>query len=325
MAMVKKAHFVPKAYLKGFSYDKERKMVYAYNKKAGIFNTSIRDICTKKYIYRLEVAEDGNLDFIENTLAGEIEPKYSGWVSTIQDRKYLEKSAIADLSTFIALQHLRVPGSIEFIRNQQIKDLKDFAKDELKDLLDKSERDKLWADFKKERPEYYRKAIKQHPDWQDTLPEEIVQKMIEEDGMELQIDPGKNNTLIAMMDSILPVADLFMRRKWNFLFAPKGSQFITSDMPAFVAIPMPQGVVHFEYGGFGRGDASIFFPISKKVCAIIDGDVYEQNFYKTTKKKVNEINRIIASRPSLDYVISSSEKLVVKYSKFQKRPNVVPI
>lgn len=71
----------------------------------------------------------------------------------------------------------------------------------MKGLLDKSERDKLWDDFKKKRPEHYREAVKQHPDWQDTLPEEIIQKMIEEDGMELQIDPGKNNTLMSMVDS----------------------------------------------------------------------------------------------------------------------------
>lgn len=73
--MVKKAHFVPASYLKGFTYDDKNKMTFAHSPNAGVFSTSIRDICTKKYIYRVEEAEDGNLDFIEDTLANEIEPK----------------------------------------------------------------------------------------------------------------------------------------------------------------------------------------------------------------------------------------------------------
>jgi hypothetical protein len=315
--MVKKAHFVPISYLKGFTYDKDHKMVYAYNNKAGIFNSSVRDVCTRKYIYRLEVAEDGDLDFIEDTLAKEIEPKYSGWVSAIRDKKPLDNSTIADLSIFITLQHLRVPGSLQFLRDNHVLALKDHAKDKMKDLYNESARNELWKAFQIERPEYYRQAIEKHPEWEGGLPEEVIRKMIDEDGIELEVDPGKNNVLVSMIDLILPTADQFIRRTWSFLFAPEGTEFITSDMPAFVAIPNPNGVIHFKQGGFGRADAAIFFPIAKDICAVIGGVEYGQNFYSATKDKVDEVNRIVATRPSLTYIISSSEELIKKYSKFQ--------
>jgi hypothetical protein len=319
--MVKKAHFVPKAYLKGFTYDKSHKMVYAYNKKAGMFNSSITDICTKKYIYRLEIAAAGGLDFIEKMLGSEIEPKYSGWVSSIRDKKPLDNSSLADLSIFIVLQHLRVPGSLEFLRSQQVSALKDYAKEKLSELLDENARNELWKTFQDERPAQYQQIIKDHPEYKDHLSEEVIRKMINEDGVKLNIDPGKNNILSSMLDLVSPVADKFIRRGWNFLFASEGTEFITSDMPAFVAIPTGDGVLHFTQGGFGRSDAVIFFPVAKDVCAVIGGAEYSQKFYLATPEKVDEINRIVATRPSLLYLISSSKELVEKYYIYQSRKN----
>jgi hypothetical protein len=78
------------------------------------------------------------------------------------------------------------------------------------------------------------------------------------------------------------------------------------------------GVIHFTQGGFGRTDAVIFFPLSKHTCVVINGQHYAQNFYLATEGKVNEINRIVSTRPDLLYIISSSKKLVEKYSSFRE-------
>lgn len=314
---MKKAHFVPVSYLRGFTHDDKNKMTYAYSPKAGVFTTSIRDICTKKYIYRLEEAEDGNLDYIEDTLANKIEPKYLQWLKTIEEKRALDNPAIADLSIFITLQHLRVPGSLKFLHDQQVAAWKGYAKEQLKELYKDAERDSLWKAFQREQPEHYEQVIAQYPEWKNGLPKEIIEKMVNEEGITLKIDPRKNNVLVSMIDLIMPTADQFLRRTWNFLFAPDGTEFITSDMPAFVAIPTGKGVIHFTQGGFGRTDAVIFFPLSKNVCVVIGGTEYVQNFYLATDEKVDEINRIVATRPVLTFLISSSKELVEKYSKYR--------
>jgi hypothetical protein len=195
--------------------------------------------------------------------------------------------------------------------------------EKLKDLRQEAVRKELWQSFKIERPDTYKSIIKQHPEWEDSLPQEMIDNMINEDSVKLEVDPGKNNVLISMLDSVPPAAELLLGRTWHFLFASDGSEFITSDVPAFVAIPTIGGAIHFKYGGFGRSDAVIFFPVSKNICALISGTTYGQLFSQASAQRVLEINRMIASRPLLTHIISSSERLVEQYSKFQSIPHVM--
>ena len=316
---VNRAHFVPKVYLKGFTYD-ETQRVHIYNEKIGVIRSSIKDICIEKFLYKLDLALDGNLNYVEDTLS-KIESLYPRLLAKVRKRKILEKADIADLSIFIALQHLRAPRSLNYINNQQALALKEFGKEKLKRLYDNSNRDKMWSELKSNQPKHCREIIEQHPEWKNHLPKELIDTMISEEDLKIEIDPGKNNILRAMLDYILPLADLFIQRSWQFFFAPKGNSFITSSTSAFAAIPTTNGVIRFGHGGFGRLDAAIFFPMSRDICAIISSNNYSQEFITATKNKVSRINRIVASGPDL-VLISSSEKLVRKYGSYLSLPQV---
>lgn len=313
----KQAHFVPQTYLRGFLFDEIKEKVYAYNSRSRLITpTKIDKICSKNYLYRVKDEDGNDSDAIEETLANEIEPKYLGCLAAVRNGVPLDNSTIADISVFIALQHLRVPGSMAFFEEAGVKALKDAARQEFERLLDDDARKAVMEKFKKEKPEKYKELIERYPDFDGELSKQSVIDFLDKDKTKLIIDVGKNNIIRGSFEQVLPLADTFMRRSWHIMFAPKGYEFITSDMPAFVAKRTQNGVIHFGFGGFGRLDSEIVFPMAKDVCIVIDGADYTQDSGTVTPIAMEIINRMVASRPNLQYLISSQKSLVEKYSQY---------
>lgn len=314
----KQAHFVPQTYLRGFIFDEKKERVYAYNSRSKLITpTKIDTICSQNYLYRIKDADGNDSDEIEEALANDIEPKYQGWLNAVRSRKWLDNSTIADISVFIALQHLRVPGSMAFFEEVGERALKDAAKEELSKLLyDEDARKALMDEFKTEEPKRFRRMMVDNPDFDGQLTKQNIQNMIDEKGLELTVDIGKNNVIRGIFEQILPVADEFMRRGWHMIFAPEGHEFITSDMPAFVAKRLPGGVIHFSYGGFGRLDSEVIFPMAKDVCIVVRGPEYFQKSGVVSPAEVDMINRMVSSRPNLQYLISSSRDLIEHYHRY---------
>lgn len=144
--------------------------------------------------------------------------------------------------------------------------------------------------------------------------------MIDENNMKLTIDIGKNNVIRGIFEQVPPIAEKFIRRGWHIMFAPDSYEFITSDMPAFVAKLMPDGVIYFSFGGFGRLDSDIIFPIAKDVCIVINGPEYFQKVGVVTPETVDIINRMVSSRPNIQYLISAQQPLVKKHSRYLTSP-----
>ena len=321
----KQAHFVPQTYLRGFLFDEKKEKVYAYNSRSKLITpTRIDKICSQNYLYRVKDKDDNDSDEIEETLAKDIEPKYQGWLDAARSGKWLDNSTIADISIFIALQHLRVPSTMTFFEEMGVKALKDAAKDELSKLLDDDARNAMMDEFKNEDPARFEKLLKENPDFTGELSKQDIQNMIEENNMKLTVDIGKNNVIRGIFEQVLPIADTFIRRGWHIMFAPDGYEFITSDMPAFVAKRVPNGVVHFSFGGFGRLDSEIVFPMAKDVCVVISGPEYFQKSGVVTPLAIETINRMVSSRPNLQYLISSQRPLVEKYSRYLSPPLQTP-
>ena len=313
----KQAHFVPQTYLRGFLFDEKKEKVYAYNSRTELVTpTRINKICSQNYLYRVKDKDDNDSDEIEDTLAKDIEPKYQGWLNAVRPGKRLDNATIADISVFIALQHLRVPSTMGFFEEMGVKSLKDAAKAELSKLLDDDARRLMMDEFKKEDPIRFEKLVSENPDFTGEISKQNIQDMIDENDIKLTIDIGKNNVIRGVFEQVLPIADVFMRRGWHIMFAPEGYEFITSDMPAFVAKRVPNGVIHFSYGGFGRMDSEIVFPMAKDVCVVISGPEYFQKAGVVTPAAVDIINRMVSSRPNLQYLISAQKSLVEGYSRY---------
>lgn len=313
----KQAHFVPQTYLRGFLFDEKKEKVYAYNLQSRrIAPTRIDKICSQNYLYRVKDGDGNDSDEIEEMLAKHIEPKYQDWLDAVRLGKQLDNSTLADISIFIALQHLRVPSTIDFFEETGRKALKDAFKDELSRLLDDDNaRKSIMDEFRRDDPARFEKLLKESPSFTGELSRQDIQDMIDENNMKLTIDIGKNNVIKAVFEQVLPMADQFIRRGWHIMFAPEGYEFITSDMPSFVAKRVPSGVIHFSFGGFGRLDSDIVFPMAKDVCIVINGPKYFQRAGVVKPVAVDIINRIVSSRPNLQYIISSQRNLVEEYSR----------
>lgn len=317
----KQAHFVPQTYLRGFLFDEKKEKVYAYNSRSKLITpTRIDKICSQNYLYRVKDKDDNDSDEIEEMLAKDIEPKYQGWLDAVRSGKWLDNSTIADISVFIALQHLRVPSTMAFFEEMGVNALRNAAKDELLKLLDDDARKAMMDEFKRDDPARFEKLLKENPDFTGELSKQDIQDMIDENNMKLTVDIGKNNVIRGIFEQVLPIADTFIRRGWHIMFAPDGYEFITSDMPAFVAKRMPDGVIHFSFGGFGRLDSEIVFPMAKDVCIVINGPEYFQKAGVVTPAAVDIINRMVSSRPNLQYLISAQQSLVERYSRYLSSP-----
>lgn len=317
----KQAHFVPQAYLRGFLFDEKKEKVYAYNSRSKLITpTRIDKICSQNYLYRVKDKDDNDSDEIEEMLAKDIEPKYQGWLDAVRLGERLDNSTIADISIFIALQHLRVPSTLALFEEMGTKALEDAAKDELSKLLDDDARKAMMDEFKKEDPTRFEKLLKENPEFTGELSKQDIQDMIDENDMKLTVDIGKNNVIRGVFEQVLPIADTFIRRGWHIMFAPDGYEFITSDMPAFVAKRVSNGVIHFSFGGFGRLDSEIVFPMAKDVCIVISGPEYFQKAGVVSPVTVDIINRMVSSRPNLQYLISAQRSLVEDYSRYLSPP-----
>ena len=113
-------HFVPKCYLKGFSFGKdENPQVYVYDKKISkTYITSIRKICFEPDLYTIEDAqlnEDERRRCYEvNYLKKEVEDNYGPCLKNILSKLSINERLTVkdkmDLSHFIAIQFLRQPN-----------------------------------------------------------------------------------------------------------------------------------------------------------------------------------------------------------------------
>lgn len=316
---VRRAHFIPRAYLRGFLCDEKKEKTYAFNSKSELITrTKIDAICTKNFLYRTQDANGSDSDDIEEALS-QIEDKYAGWLNKVRSKKPLANSDVADLAIFIALQHLRVPRSFDFTNDMASKTAEEMLKAEIAKLLkNKKRREELMHELRESNPARFEKLLKEDSTFTGRLTRKNVETMISR--TRLDFDLGQNNIIRNMFESTEFVANMILERGWNFVFAPVGSEFITSDMPVYVAKLLPNGVLHFGYGGFGQPDADVVFPLAKDVCLIARGSNYYQNFSVISAETVVFINKITATHPNLQYLIASSKVLVEDNLQYFKLP-----
>jgi hypothetical protein len=109
------------------------------------------------------------------------------------------------------------------------------------------------------------------------------------------------------------VAEQIVASGWNFVFAPEGTEFITTDMPCYVMIPMRRGAMSFRQGGFGQKGAHVVFPLAKDICLIIEQGDYYQKFGVGKPASIDKTNQI-TSRHFNRYIVGYSSSAVEEYS-----------
>ena len=115
-----------------------------------------------------------------------------------------------------------------------------------------------------------------------------------------------HDSMVAPDSKLLPVIS---QMKWQFLIAPEGSKFLTSDSPVFF----------FESIGLNKPQSEITFPISSYVALASFGrSGFREGFITTTTHVVSEINRRTAHAATAEVYHASAASWIVDVLKKRK-------
>jgi hypothetical protein len=106
-----KHHYVPRCYLKNFSFDKKENLVYAYQRKKPVIKTSISNIAAKKNLYTFLDKTTGKKTNIVEEMFGIVETAACSVIKKVVKTRELnldekEKGALAQFIAFLATRTL---------------------------------------------------------------------------------------------------------------------------------------------------------------------------------------------------------------------------
>lgn len=300
----KQHHYLPQTYLRGFLCDAEKEKVFAYHRFTKKITTSkISEICSKNKLYEV-IDENGNKsDEIENDFfAQKIEPIFNPLMTQVHKKSPLTNPQIADLAIYISLQLLRLPSTFKIFKQIYSSMLTERADAWFLEMLDDEKRERLVAEYAKE-----------HPSSDLSFEKKDVMKYFDGTGIKVTPQIPHNNVVRASIELAAPLSDRILRRDWEFIFAPPGAAFITSDMPVAVIIPSGSEWERMKFGGLALPGSIVIFPLSKDICVLIQHGRYRQSFPDGTKRFVKDINNTLAGAFE-HYLVSHSDRLLRKFA-----------
>lgn len=296
-------HFVPQGYLRGFTIEGERSLIWEYDKETGNIShqpKSVREICSEHHYYA-QKSEDGSVDneSMENAFH-EIEDKTPRIIKSIEVNATGQKVSLSDeqravLSFFAAIQLFRVPNFREGIEEMHRKIV-----------------------------EISLAEIVTHDKQEGKLPPE-VEELYERNGINIEIEPFVS--LEPMINLAREGSGRLLEKVWHFAAPADGMTFVTSDNPVYFQAPEE----YREHIGYGLGPmhplSEVTIPLRKDLLLMFSPAVrYTPEQYellncttvcldKADTKNINKRTTLAAKR----YVYSSenSEALVRMVGKFK--------
>ena len=206
-------HYVPQGYLRGFTIEGEKSLIWEYDKNTGNVSRqprSIREICAEHHYYA-QKSEDGSVDHesMEDAFH-EIEDKTPRVIKNIKFPGIGKKVALADeerviLSFFAAIQLFRVPNFREGIEEMHRK----IVEIGLGHIVAKDKEN-------------------------GTLPKEI-EELYERGGINIDIESFVS--LKPMINMAREGATRLLEKVWHFAAPAEGMTFVTSDNPVYFQAP----------------------------------------------------------------------------------------
>ncbi len=292
-------HYVPRFLLRRFT-DPKTGLLWVYEKgKAGCHQRTPKNVAAERRYYAFK-NEDGA---VENTVEESL-AKLEGDVAPLLDKleqvrclpSDLERTALAE---FVSTSFLRVPdfrnnieqfyGRVGQMTMQMIAAQKAFF-------------DQTVRRYEQERGEPV------------NLTEETRQAIL----------AGKfkyRGTPSASLDAFLRgnprVARFIHQMRWQFLHAPEGVSFITSDTPVILTNPQLPAGGFFSSPGFGQKGVHVIQPLGRRFCLLARWEGVDGH-YHLNGKMVIQINRVMI-QDATRYVFAPNrsqrvENLVEKFS-----------
>jgi hypothetical protein len=296
-------HYVPQGYLRGFTIEGEKSLIWEYDKNTGEISRqpkSIREICSEHHYYA-QKHEDGTVDHesMEDAFH-EIEDKAPRVIKKIKFPGTGKKVLLTDeerviLSFFAAIQLFRVPNfreGIEEVHRRVVEIGLDYI----------VERDKE----------------------EGKLPK-VIEELYEQG--EIKIDIEQFVSLEPMINMASEGASRLFEKVWHFAAPASGMTFVTSDNPVYFQAPEEYREQVGPYLGPMHPLSEVTVPLRKDLLLIFSPsvkltpsqfkllDCTSVQLDKADTKNMNKRTTLAAAQ----YVYSSekSEALARMVSKFK--------
>ncbi|CNF40997.1 Uncharacterised protein [Yersinia enterocolitica] len=238
----KNQHYVPQSYLRRFTVNGEKSLIWSFDKKANKFlknTSSINKICCEDYYY-YQLDEEGNINHTKledviseiEKIGNDILNEIIGMSSMPYISLQLEKKG--RLAVYIGLMLTRGPAFRDAIH-------------EMYGMLAKVGLRQLYESGKL-----------------DSMPV-ALKTLIDDKGLEAVIQPSihKIVSLEPMVQTAQGIGLSLLQKRWALWASAEGSKFITSDVPVVFQSKINNNV------GPAHPTTELIFPISNKFCLII--------------------------------------------------------
>ena len=265
-------HFVPQGYLRKFTIEGEKSLLWEYDKITGKISKdpkSVRQICTENQYYAQE-DENGNIDKdkLEDAFSKYVEDPGIRAIDSIPRKAnqsfYLSGENKGTLAFFIAMLATRGPG------------------------------------FRVGVEEFHKKIVEKvgapiiHKSIAEGDCPEILKKEIEKNGVwnVLQVEIKNWISLKPMIELAKDGGNLFLTKQWTFLRPAKGHSFVTSDNPySFISPKRLHGA--YQAGPFNPF-VTVIVPLRKDLVLKAEkpSKIIERHFSlkRASKQQTVEIN-----------------------------------
>lgn len=311
MSSIKKRHhFVSRFYLKGFVDPRNVPYIWIYEKGCNeVRKASSKDIAVIEDFYSFrKIDGTKNIDSFENFFQI-LEENAAPSIKKILKEEKITNEERSHLSTFIALQFLRVPS----FRN----DIKEMIESEI------VSHQKGLASEKNRFTDYLDSFGPAKEEILAGTDEEELRSYIIDGKYKVRVD--KDRSLLYIYELLFSIGSTIHQFYWNFLISPNSYKFVTCDNPFFYFDPK-KSLSQQKGVGLMSPNTELSFPLSKDI-AILATSKYSTDEYKNVSDKmVKEINRrtvISAQR----FVFSSHKynglnKLIKEFENFRPK-NIV--
>ena len=259
-------HYVPRCYLKNFSFDKKESLVYAYQRKKPIITVNIKNIAAKKNLYTFLDKTIGKKTNIVEKMFGILEAAACPVIGKIvkTQKLNLDEKDKGAVSQFIAFLATRTISFDAWQKNMSIGMQKQLMVERARN------KDHLKASFE-------RAGIKFK---NEKELEDMRQSILDFDKhFKVEFKGGEGYFFKIAAELAMELTQILFNKHWHLLISNTSRNFITSDNP--VAIQKVEGVPFQFNSGFMYG--TVLLALSPSLCLIIR--------YKPLKNEIMQINR----------------------------------
>ena len=264
-------HYIPEFYLKGFT--EKKGLLWVHEKNASPRSSTPKREANQPDYYALSHAslDDDALERMYARAESVVAPAMS---KSRNPLFALTDQDAGNVRAFVALSFTRVPHFIDFLKESQITLAKKLASK-------RAQRSTKFVETVAEMNQRF---------GTDIDPEEARRTFIEQD-YDLT---HKNNdfALASMLRANQQIMRILVEEfEHDLLYAPDGSNFITTDSPVMTLINQRNGSALFGVG-FAHRQTEVFYPLNKRAAMHLRRDATRQKIH-ISSARVDQINRAL--------------------------------